>query len=703
MALGLLLAVPAVALADDFRNDIDNTFDASFETLALEQDGDADTVNIVLQTQGSDGDNGCNLDDSEKVEVQAVSSDTDVATVKWADTGTDKVEFLGCGSPNSRNLTVTPGSAGTANITLSITGATATPTSGVYTVASTGSGTYDVRTAQFTADVAAPPNTAPNVSVTGVEHGATYDKGSVPAAGCSVTDTEDGLNASTDAASPQVTSSNLDSDGLGTVTVECSYTDGGGLTEAASATYTIQDPSAPTVGYTLNPASADGNNGWYKGNVTLTWNVSEPQSPNSLVKTGCVDQTINADQAATTYSCSATSSGGSSGTPVSVTIKRDGTLPSVVTNGTATGTQGSNSWYTTAVSQPFRASDALSGLVGLTSPHNFTEDSGLQEGSNVSISSGAFSDNAGNSNTGTSAGPFKIDLTDPTTNVAVTPTQASTGWYNLATGAPTADFSCADADGDNDATNGGASGVATCPTDVTFGSSDSAQSAQGSATDNAGRSDATPASVSGIKVDLSKPTNVAFQGGPAAGSYDFGSVPAAPTGCTADDTFSGMPANGCVVTGYSTAVGNHTLTATATDTAGNQETATRSYSVLAANASGFYSPVDMGGILNTGVKAGSTIPVKFELFGGFTNTEQKTTNAVSSMTARQVSCGAFTGAPTDNIEYLAPTSENTGLRFDLTGDQFIYNWKTPKQVGCYSLTMTAADNTTKLVAYFQLK
>src|ERR687890_500940 len=87
IAFAVVLAIPAVAFADDFRNDIDNTFDASFETLALEQDGDADTVNIVLQTQGSDGDSGCNLDGTEKVEVQAVSSDTDVATVKWADTG----------------------------------------------------------------------------------------------------------------------------------------------------------------------------------------------------------------------------------------------------------------------------------------------------------------------------------------------------------------------------------------------------------------------------------------------------------------------------------------------------------------------------------------------------------------------------------------------------------------------------------------
>ena len=146
------------------------------------------------------------------------------------------------------------------------------------------------------------------------------------------------------------------------------------------------------------------------------------------------------------------------------------------------------------------------------------------------------------------------------------------------------------------------------------------------------------------------------------------------------------------------------MTATAEDNAGNTATKTLSYTVAAANAKGFYQPVDMGGTLNT-VKSGSTVPVKFELFGGATNVEQKTLSAVGSMTANKVNCSAFNGDPVDAIEYLAPTSENTGLRFDTTGDQFIYNWKTPAKAAntCYSLTMTAADNTTKLVAYFQLK
>lgn len=82
------------------------------------------------------------------------------------------------------------------------------------------------------------------------------------------------------------------------------------------------------------------------------------------------------------------------------------------------------------------------------------------------------------------------------------------------------------------------------------------------------------------KVDTVKPT-VTLVGGPT-GQVPAGSVPAAPT-CTAADTGSGI-ADACTVTGYGTAAGEHTLTATVSDKAGNTATATRTYTVLAAPA-----------------------------------------------------------------------------------------------------------------------
>ena len=171
------------------------------------------------------------------------------------------------------------------------------------------------------------------------------------------------------------------------------------FTTAAAPT----DTTAPVINSTLSPANADGSDGWYKSNVSLAWSVTDPESASSIVKTGCVDRNITSDQQATSYSCSATSAGGSSG-PVSVSIKRDATAP----------------------------------------------------------------------------------------------------------------------------------------------------------------------------------TNVQFVGGPnAGGTYAFGNVPNEPT-CTADDATSTVDT--CVVTGYGNAVGGHTLTATATDKAGNKTTATRTYTVSKATA-----------------------------------------------------------------------------------------------------------------------
>jgi len=117
------------------------------------------------------------------------------------------------------------------------------------------------------------------------------------------------------------------------------------------------DTTPPVINYMLTPASPDGNNGWYKSNVTLVWSVSDPES--AFTKTNCVDQNITADQVATTYSCSATSAGGSAG-PVNVTIKRDATAPGVSWTGSITDS--ASFVYGSVPAEPScSATDALSG------------------------------------------------------------------------------------------------------------------------------------------------------------------------------------------------------------------------------------------------------------------------------------------------------------------------------------------------------
>jgi hypothetical protein len=483
LSLAMIVAMlfTSVALADNVVNDVivDPTITTASSTMA----------DYKIVATGGDGQGGCNASDGSPVTITIVKPAAVTATPS-------SLSFTSCGTEQS--VVFTANAAGDYAISASASDA--------------GAGTYSTTPAGFTLHVQAPPNTAPSVSVTGVTNGSSYNKGSVPAAGCSVTDAED--EPSSFAATLSAVTGLYASDGIGSQTASCSYTDAGGLTATDSATYDIVDPSAPSIGYALAPVSPDGSNGWYKSSVSLTWNVSEPESPNSLSKTDCVDQNITADQAETSYSCSATSAGGSAG-PVSVSIKRDATAPSV-----------------------------------------------------------------------------------------------------------------------------------------------------------------------------------SLAGGPAdGGSYYFGSVPAAPT-CSASDALSGLDGS-CGVSGYSALVGSHTVTASATDKAGNSASASATYTVLAWTIGGFYQPVDMGGVLNT-VKGGSTVPLKFKVFAG---TTELTDTAIVSTLVKLVTCNAVAGE--DTIEVLA--TGGTSLRYDAVGGQFIFNWQTPKLPGkCYSVTMTTQDGSS-ITALFKLK
>jgi Tol biopolymer transport system component len=274
------------------------------------------------------------------------------------------------------------------------------------------------------------------------------------------------------------------------------------------------------------------------------------------------------------------------------------------------------------------------------------------------------------------------DSTPPVITKTITGTAGANGWY---TSEVTVSWNVTDPDSPITILSGcGADGFSTDTTGST--SSCVASSAGGSATDSVT-----------VKLDRTPPTDISITGGPEAGaSHHFGGVPAAPTGCTADGAISGLAS--CLVTGYETEVGAHTLTAAATDQAGNAATTTRSYTVLAWRLSGFYQPVDMPGasaiVFNT-VKNGSTVPLRFNVFAA---NELTATAAVKSLTHGTMTCDG--SAPTDEIETVA--SGGTSLRYDPTAGQFIYNWKTPAKPGCFKVTMTTQDGSS-LGAYFKLR
>ena len=384
-----LSATAGAAMADQIYNKLDGSIDATAEILPLNANSAATSVQLYVNPTGEDGKSGCNITGSTTLVVAVGSSDPTVATVSPS-----SLTFGSCGDVKS--VSVTPVAVGSTTVTLTKT-------------SSSTAGTFDLAPATFTVNVTAPApaNTAPTVEVTGVTEGATYDVGDVPSATCDVADAEDGPS-SFEATLGDITGPYF-RDGIGSQTATCDHTDSGGLEAVSSVTYNIVDPSAPVVTYTLDPASPDGKNDWYTSDVTLTWHVSDPDSPNSLTKTGCVDQGIIADQDVTTYTCVATSAGGSTG-PVTASIKRDGTAPTVEYDGVTDGTSGADGWYTSDVAVQFTATDALSGPA---SQSQTVTSSG--EGVDVVVDSPQFSDGAGNTTpAGTASRSFKIDTTAPT-------------------------------------------------------------------------------------------------------------------------------------------------------------------------------------------------------------------------------------------------------------------------------------------------
>jgi hypothetical protein len=86
---------------------------------------------------------------------------------------------------------------------------------------------------------------------------------------------------------------------------------------------TTPDDTTPPV-ITPTVSGPQGANGWYTGDVSVSWTETDPESAVSST-TGCGSVTVTTDTAGTTYTCSATSLGGTSSK--SVTIKRDTGTP----------------------------------------------------------------------------------------------------------------------------------------------------------------------------------------------------------------------------------------------------------------------------------------------------------------------------------------------------------------------------------------
>jgi RTX calcium-binding nonapeptide repeat (4 copies) len=123
----------------------------------------------------------------------------------------------------------------------------------------------------------------------------------------------------------------------------------------------------PTVTGTL------GSNGWYVSDVSVTWDVQDPESEIAS-QTGCGAVTVTTDTAGTTFTCEATSGGGTA--TVSTVVGRDTTPPTVICPSPAPVFQiyQLGAWVTASVEDATsgRASAPAQGITNTNVPGSFT-------------------------------------------------------------------------------------------------------------------------------------------------------------------------------------------------------------------------------------------------------------------------------------------------------------------------------------------
>jgi hypothetical protein len=216
------------------------------------------------------------------------------------------------------------------------------------------------------------------------------------------------------------------------------------------------------------------------------------------------------------------------------------------------------------------------------------------------------------------------------------------------------------------------SGVASYTADQPFSSPSGTYNFSGKATDGAGNESA--ARTGQVKVDATNPV-VTITGCPTTDVIKGSSQSIA---VSASDAHSGLatdPSDATVELNTGT-TGQKTASFKAVDRVGHEKTESCTYNVI-FDFSGFFRPVDNPDVVNS-AKAGSTIPVKFSLGGDQgLNIFWTLTPNVSYPNSGKLTIDQVTGDPIDALEEYS-TATVSGLKYDATANQYIYNWKTDK-------------------------
>jgi hypothetical protein len=551
MTLGLLLAIPAVALAAEL---VTSELDTTTPNAVTVTQGGSTSFNIGLQATGSIS----NLITETNASIATVDTaySLDGAGIFTKNTPSSGSKFFSSAdNPTGNNSTVTWTGAPTPySVAATISAAATTPT-GAYTLTlsptagdtsvsnpSVSGGKLEDGTAStITVHVVAPPPpscTTPNAPVFTTK-GTDFDGSN------GWFKTNPTILATSTSSSATITYATELNGGTKSAYSDTAPTLAQGTTKvyakATSGTCTsetIDTFKVDTIAPTVNPASVV-NNVWRNSSLSETFAASDGGS--GLANSADASFTLtasaeSADASTPTVDSREVFDVAGNSTTRSVSAKIDLTNP-VISGADITQT----AWRNTALSANFTASDVLSGLANSSDASFTLTTSGDSPNATTPVTaSKTVDDNAGNSASRTISA--FVDTADPTIQGSASPAPNGAGWNNTDVDVT---FDCDD----------GLSGIASCGPDQTLQDEGTGQSATGTATDNAGNSVDT--TVSGINIDKTDPN---VNCGIPDTNWHASDVSIA---CTASDALSDLADPGDASFNLSTSVDANTETSSA--------------------------------------------------------------------------------------------------------------------------------------------
>ncbi|MDO8691595.1 MAG: hypothetical protein Q7R39_16600 [Dehalococcoidia bacterium] len=355
-------------------------------------------------------------------------------------------------------------------------------------------------------------------------------------------------------------------------------------------TVTPSDATAPVGNPTQSPVAIGG---WNNTDVTVNWNWSDGQG-SGIDVTNCTPSSTSVGEGAIVLTATCSDIAGNTGT-ASYNVNVDKSPPNAPTP-IVSPTPTVAGWNNGDVTVSFNSN----GDVGPSGVASCAKSSLLTDETGGTVVIGTCSDAAGNTSAPASV-TVRIDKTVPNISSEATAggaAYAGDTWTNkdvAVSFTSTGDVGLVQ------------SGGVTCAGSTTLTGETAGTSVPGTCTDAAGNVAST--SFGPVKIDKTAP--VVLITGPSLvlqGSISTATV-------TASDALSGPAINPSGVLPLDAkSAGSHTVTVTAVDKAGNSASATLTYMVWGIN--GPFAPVIKLGQGTGQFKAGSTIPVKFQITDG---------------------------------------------------------------------------------------